>query len=46
MYVPEHFAEPDVAVARALIEAHSFGTLIVPADPAPVEHFSTVIRLI
>jgi transcriptional regulator len=30
MYVPEHFAEPDVAVARSLIEAHSFGTLIVP----------------
>jgi transcriptional regulator len=30
MYVPDHFAEPDVAVARGLIEAHSFGTLIVP----------------
>jgi transcriptional regulator len=30
MYVPEHFAEPDVGVARAFIEAHSFGTLIVP----------------
>jgi transcriptional regulator len=33
MYVPEHFASDDMGLARALVEAHAFGTLVAgPAD--------------
>lgn len=28
MYVPEHFASDDMGLARALVEAHPFGTLV------------------
>lgn len=28
MYVPEHFASDDMGLARALVEAHAFGTLV------------------
>lgn len=35
MYVPEHFAEPDVAVCNALIRDNSFGTLVTAIDGVP-----------
>src|SRR5580704_6159043 len=36
MYIPADFAEPDIARARALMNAHSFGMLVVPSsDGAP-----------
>ena len=37
MYVPAHFAEPDPAVACALIEQNSFGMLVVPQTGGGVE---------
>jgi len=36
MYIPAEFSEPDLARARALVEGHSFGMLVVPrAGGAP-----------
>jgi transcriptional regulator len=37
MYIPAHFAEPDAAVARALIDGNSFGLLVVPTASGSVE---------
>ena len=37
MYIPAHFAEPDVARARALVLANSFGMLVVPGADGAVE---------
>jgi transcriptional regulator len=39
MYVPAHFAEPDPAAARSLIDQHPFGLLVVPlADGVELAH--------
>jgi transcriptional regulator len=35
VYVPAHFASPDLAVARELIDAHAFATLVTPGDGEP-----------
>jgi transcriptional regulator len=35
VYVPAHFASPDVAVARELVDAHAFATLVTPGDGEP-----------
>ncbi len=37
MYVPEHFASDDMGLARALVEAHSFGMLVVAGTDGDVE---------
>jgi transcriptional regulator len=37
MYIPNVFAEHDEAEIRALVEAHSFGTLLVPQPGGQIE---------
>ena len=37
MYIPKHNAENDLAVIRSLVEAHGFGTLIVPKANGQLE---------
>jgi len=32
VYIPSHFASDDVAIARELIDAHAFATLVTPVD--------------
>ncbi len=43
MYVPQHFAETDVARLHALIHAHAFATLVSVIDYAP---FATHVPLL
>jgi transcriptional regulator len=44
MYVPAHFAEPDPAAARSLIEENPFGLLLVPlAEAAEIAHIPFVL---
>lgn len=37
MYVPEHFASDDMGLARALVEAHAFGTLVAGRTDGSLE---------
>jgi transcriptional regulator len=44
MYVPAHFAEPDPAAARSLIEDNPFGVLLVPlVEAVEIAHIPFVL---
>jgi transcriptional regulator len=46
MYLPQAFAQSDVAELQAFIETYPFGTLVVPRGDAPpeVSHLPFLVR--
>lgn len=45
VYVPSHFATGDLAIARELIDAHPFATLVTPGDAEPFVTHLPLLRV-